>query len=211
MPIIDIRPVKTAMREHYKHLRRTMPPEKKREMDREIARRVASLWQYRHNEILLTYVSTAIEVDTTAIIEQALADGKRVAVPRCVPGTRDMQFFFITGMSDLEPGMFGVLEPVPERCEEMTDFSKGLCLVPALCYDFKGYRLGYGKGYYDRFLARFGGDMIGIEYSSCVKPQLPHGRYDRPVSLLVTDQYIRHTTTAKRSEHHGAKRKPTGK
>ena len=211
MPITDIRPLKTAMREHYKQLRRDMSPEKKGEMDRAIARRVANLWQYRHNRILLTYVSTAIEVDTMAIIEQAWADGKRVAVPRCVPGTRDMQFFFITSPDDLEPGMFGVLEPIPDKCEEMSDFSRGLCLIPALCYDFKGYRLGYGKGYYDRFLARFGGDMIGIEYSSCVKPQLPHGRYDRPVSLLVTDQYIRRTTVARRSEHHGAKRKPTGK
>ncbi len=209
MSITDIRPVKAAMREHYKQLRRTMPPEKKAGMDQAIARKVATLWQYKHCRVLLTYVSTAIEVDTKAIMEQAWADGKQVAVPRCVPGTRDMQFFFITGMHDLEPGMFGVLEPVPERCREMTDFSEGLCLVPALCYDFKGYRLGYGKGYYDRFLARFDGDMIGIEYSNCVKPQLPHGRFDRPVSLLVTDRYIRRTGDSRRSEPYAAKRKTT--
>ena len=211
MSIVDIRPMKAAMREHYKQLRRDMSSEQKQAMDRSIARRVTSLWQYKRCRVLLTYVSTAIEVDTIGIIQQAWADGKRVAVPRCVPGTRDMQFFFITDMQDLEPGMFGVLEPIPDRCEEMTDFSEGLCLVPALCYDFKGYRLGYGKGYYDRFLARFEGDMIGIEYSNCVKPQLPHGRFDRPVSLLVTDRYLRRTDDLKRSGSYAAKRKTTGK
>ena len=93
MPIGDIRPLKAGMRERYKALRRAMPPQDKQRADHAIAMRVRSLWQYRRCQTLLTYVSTDIEVDTREIIRQALADGKRVAVPRCVAGTRDMEFY----------------------------------------------------------------------------------------------------------------------
>lgn len=194
MPLGDIRPLKAQLREQYKSYRRSMPPEIKKACDQQIADRVTALWQYRHNSLLLTYVSTSIEVDTHEIIRRALADGKRVAVPRCVPGTRNMEFYLIRGLEELAPGTFGVLEPEPNPKNLLTDFSHGLCLIPALCYDWKGFRLGYGKGYYDRFLARFGGHMIGICYSECVRRKLPHGRFDRPAELLVTERYLRRTS-----------------
>ena len=147
MPVGDIRPIKAGLREQYKRLRRNMPREIQDAYDETIARRVAALWQYKRCRMLLTYVSTAIEVDTRRIIERALADGKQVAVPRCVPGTRDMEFYLIRGLDELEPGTFGVLEPRPDPARLVKDFSSGLCLIPALCYDWHGYRLGYGKGY----------------------------------------------------------------
>lgn len=193
MPVEDIRPIKAGMRDHYKALRRGLSPQQKARMDAAIARRVTSLWQYKRQRLLLTYVSTPIEVDTTAIIRRALADGKQVAVPRCVPNTRLMEFYRIESLDELEPGTFGVLEPRPNPERLLTETGKGLCLVPALCYDWKGFRLGYGKGYYDRFLAGFGGHMVGICYSNCIRRSLPHGRYDRPVELLVTDRYLRRT------------------
>ena len=193
MPVGDIRPIKAGLREQYKRLRRNMPREIQDAYDETIARRVAALWQYKRCRMLLTYVSTAIEVDTRRIIERALADGKQVAVPRCVPGTRDMEFYLIRGLDELEPGTFGVLEPRPDPARLVKDFSSGLCLIPALCYDWHGYRLGYGKGYYVRFLANFGGHMVGICYSECVRRKLPHGRFDRPAELLVTERYLRRT------------------
>ncbi len=191
MPVKDIRPLKSQLRDKYKQMRRDLSPEEKAQKDASIAQRVFRLWQYRENHILLTYVSTAIEVDTHAIIKQALADGKRVAVPRCVPGTRSMEFYFIDSLEDLAPGAFGVLEPPPDPSRLLTDFSAGICLVPAFSYDWNGFRLGYGKGYYDRFLSRFEGNMIGICYSEYIRPHLPHGRYDRAVELLVTDRFLR--------------------
>ena len=193
MSVTDIRPVKTALREKYKQWRRELTEAEKHDADTRILERVCDLWQYRQNDTVLTYVSTAIEVDTHALISRALNDGKRVAVPRCVPGTREMEFFYIDAMEQLTPGTFGVLEPDPERCEKLTDYRKGLCLVPALSYDWRGFRLGYGKGYYDRFLSRFEGNMVGMCYAACVQKNLPHGRFDCPVELLVTEQYIRRT------------------
>ncbi len=201
MPITDIRPIKSQLREKYKQMRRDLTPDAKAEKDSKIAQRIYRLWQYRQNDTVLTYVSTAIEVDTHAIIEQALLDGKKVAVPRCVPDTRLMEFYYINGLDDLQPGSFGVLEPLPNPEKLVTDFSKGICLVPAFSYDWNGYRLGYGKGYYDRFLSRFGGDIIGVCYSECIRPSLPHGRYDRTVELLVTDRFLRKI----RGERYGRK------
>lgn len=196
MPVADIRPIKEGLREKYKQQRRSMTPAEKGARDESITARVASLWQYQRCRLLLTYVSTAIEVDTRRLIEKALADGKTVAVPRCVPGTRQMEFYRIRGIEELEPGTFGVLEPLPRPENLVTGFENSLCVVPALCYDWRGFRLGYGKGYYDRFLSRYEGTMIGICYSDCVQRSLPHGRFDRPVELLVTDRYLRRTAPA---------------
>jgi 5-formyltetrahydrofolate cyclo-ligase len=193
MPLTDIRPVKAALREKYRSIRAAMTEEEKRNVDAAIAQQVRRLWQYEKNTTLLVYVSTPIEVDTRRIIAQALEDGKKVAVPRCIDGTRNMEFYYIRSMEDLAPGSFGVLEPDPQKTELLTDYTHGLCIVPAFSYDWAGFRLGYGKGYYDRFLSRFEGNIIGICYSSCVQRSLPHGRFDRPVELLVTENYLRRT------------------
>jgi len=193
MSVTDIRPIKTELRQKYRSLRQSMPPEIKKQRDEAIADQVRRLWQYNSNSILLIYVSTAIEVDTFCIIRRALEDGKRVAVPRCVPDSRQMDFYYIQSIEELAPGMFGVLEPEanPDRLYDERD--GGLCIVPAFSYDWQGYRLGYGKGYYDRFLSRFEGNIVGICYSDCVQRTLPHGRYDRPVELLVTEKFLRRT------------------
>ena len=191
MPVNPVYLQKIELRERYKALRREMSPEEKNAADRAVLKNVQRLWQYGKADTLLCYVSTDIEVDTQTLIRQALVQGKRVAVPRCVPHTRDMEFYYIARLEELSPGCFGVLEPTPDPERLWRPEGESLCLVPALCYDLAGYRLGYGKGYYDRFLAQFEGFVAGICYSSCVQRRLPHGRYDRPAEVLVTDAYIR--------------------
>lgn len=193
MPLEDIRKLKMRLRAQFRAIREEMEPDARDEADRNIADTVRKLWQYRFSRQILVYVSTPIEVDTHRIIAQALADGKRVAVPRCVPDTRNMEFYYIESMDDLSPGSFGVLEPQADPTRLVSDFSNAMCLIPAFSYDFAGYRLGYGKGYYDRFLAGFDGHMVGLCYASCVRRYLPHGRFDRSVHLLVTETYIRRT------------------
>ena len=189
----DIREVKSDLRSGFKNKRSSMSEHLKLNMDSEIQSRFLTLRQYSFCDTVFTYVSKDIEVDTLAIICAAWANGKRVAVPRCIKDTREMDFYYIESMDDLEEGSFGVLEPIEEKCEKVTDFSKGLCIVPGLSFDAEGYRLGYGKGYYDRFLSRFGGETVGLCYSNCIKWKLPHGRYDRAVDMIVTDRYIRRT------------------
>ncbi|WP_312645194.1 5-formyltetrahydrofolate cyclo-ligase [Hydrogenoanaerobacterium sp.] len=187
----DIRIYKTNLRNKYKQLRRDMPPNVKLQHDESIRRRVQSLYQYKNAKTLLTFVSTEIEVDTRTLIADALRQGKQVAVPRCIDGTREMEFYLIDSLDDLAPRTFGVLEPDPGKCVLLTDFTDSVCIVPGLAFDFAGYRLGYGKGYYDRFLSGYTPTKIGIVYSSCMTQRLQHGRYDVAVNLLVTEKYLR--------------------
>lgn len=186
----DIRPLKQKLRAESKLYRNELSSNEKAELDSKISDRLFNTWQYKSCEVLLTYVSTEIEVDTREIISRALADGKRVAVPRCIDNTRLMDFYFIKDFDDLESGYMGVLEPIPEKCEKMTDFSEGLCIVPALMFDLYGYRLGYGKGYYDRFLSNFCGETLGICYNRCVREKLPHGKFDKCVEGIITQSRI---------------------
>lgn len=186
----DIRPLKQKLRAESKLYRNELSSNEKAELDSKISDRLFNTWQYKSCEVLLTYVSTEIEVDTREIISRALADGKRVAVPRCIDNTRLMDFYFIKDVDDLEGGYMGVLEPIPEKCEKMTDFSEGLCIVPALMFDMYGYRLGYGKGYYDRFLSNFCGETLGICYNRCVREKLPHGKFDKCVERIITQSRI---------------------
>ncbi len=188
----DIREHKKQLRAKFKQLRIDMTDEVKQKLDENIAKRFLSLKIYKECKTLLSYVSTAIEVDTMQIISAALADGKKVAVPKCVDGTRDMIFYVIKSTDDLEPGAFSVLEPVPERCDELTEFDGAVCIVPALAYDMDGFRLGYGKGYYDRFLSAHKGLYnVGVEYCCCTVPKLIRGRFDIAAQMLVTEKYTK--------------------
>lgn len=188
--IKDIRPHKQKLRKKYKSIRHNMTQDVKKRLDIKIYNKLIGMWAYRESEQVLTYVSKEIEVDTIKLIEHTLQINKPIAVPRCVDGSRKMEFYYINSFEDLEKGSFGVLEPIVSRCKKVEDFSYGLCLVPALAFDKKGYRLGYGKGYYDRFLSNFNGETLGLCYSECIFDSFFHGRYDKAVDLLITENDI---------------------
>lgn len=195
MRYTDIREVKKALRQGFKETRRSFRPDEKEKRDEKILQKLTALPEYREAPLILTYVSTAIEVDTHALIGRAVADGKRVAVPWCVPGKVEMKFYYVGALSELAPGTFGVLEPVPGMAEELP-LTEGrllhsFCVLPGLGFDLEGYRLGYGKGYYDRFLSRYPGVTAGVCYTACLKTQLPHGRYDRRADILVTEKFVK--------------------
>ena len=187
---IDIRGYKQELRLRSKERRKAMPQDEKQALDRAVAENVRRLKEYRPAKTILIYMSTPIEVDTVEIIKNAWADGKRVAVPRCIPDTRNMEFHYIDSFDSLSVGSFSVLEPDPSL-PVVTDFSGCLMIVPGMHFDMKGYRIGYGKGYYDRYMVRFTGVSAGICYSNELKPFLYHGRYDRHVDVIVTDKRIK--------------------
>ncbi|OQA48922.1 MAG: 5-formyltetrahydrofolate cyclo-ligase family protein [Firmicutes bacterium ADurb.Bin300] len=186
--ILDIRPVKARLRSDLKKKRLSMPQIKKNIMDRKIQNRLMNLWAFREASLILTYVSTPIEVDTHYMIETALKIGKTVAVPKCREEGRLMEFYHIQSLNELSPGAFGVLEPLSANKKSLEDFEGSLCIVPGFSFDKEGFRLGYGKGYYDRFLKDYTGTSAGICYSDCVKEHLPHGKNDRIVHMLITEK-----------------------
>ncbi len=193
MKKMNVREYKMALRQKAKEYRRAMSPQEKEDKDKKIAARFLSMKEYKSVKTILCYVSTPMEVDTTQIINTALKEGKRVAVPRCVEGSRRMELYLIESMDQLSHGSFGVREPRPEACRLLENFDESLCIVPALLYDREGYRLGYGAGYYDRFLAGYKGEKVGIIYDSGIRERLKRGRFDIPVDILISEKHVRRT------------------
>ena len=187
---LNIKEYKQGLRISCREKRENLTADIKREVDLKIAENVKRLKEYPTARTLLIYMSTPIEVDTKNIILNAWADGKKVAVPRCIEGTRDMEFHYINSFDDVTPGSFSVLEP-NEESPIVTDFSGCLMIVPGMQFDMNGYRIGYGKGYYDRYMTRFTGVSVGICYSDELKPFMYHGKYDRSVNIVLTDLKIK--------------------
>jgi len=192
MHSIDLRVYKQNMRAKARLRRSELSIEAKHLADEAIKSNVVRLRQYAKCHTVLIYVSISGEIDTEGIIRRCLADGKRVAVPRCVTGTREMVFHYITDLGQLSPGAFGVPEPSEDMPRVDPREGEGmLMLLPALTADHFGYRLGYGKGYYDRYMSKFSGCSAVLCYDDDVVRRLTHGKYDVPSQVLVTDKYIR--------------------
>lgn len=161
-----------------------------------IADRLYALPEYRDASVVFAYNSFGAEVDTHAIITHALGQGKTVALPHCVPHMRMMHWYRIGALEGLERGAFGVLEP-PEDSDRLLDLAHidgATALVPALAFDDYGYRLGYGGGFYDAFLAAFSGIAIGLCRSCQRVDDLTHygacEPHDERVSIVVTDEGV---------------------
>ena len=177
-------------------LRRTMKARRAAEPDRavpdgEILKNLFSVPAFSAAEDVFIYYSLPEEADTHRIIGELLAQNKRVYLPRTEG--KDMIFVRYAG-GPLQRGRFGVFEPAGEGVPSIGSIGSAVCILPLLAADRQFHRLGYGGGYYDRFLSRFGGEAVGLCYSNSTQWRLPHGRYDRPVDVLVTDKYIRSIT-----------------
>lgn len=184
---------KTALRQQYLIMRHAMSARTRTSCDAAIAERVRELPEYQKAHLVLAYVSFGEEVDTRAIIEAALADGKKVAVPLTDRKTKSLSFYATAGIQELVPGTMGILEPVPDERRLVTPaMQKGsVCLVPGLVFDGEGFRIGYGGGCYDRFLAFYMGEKIGLARTMQVSSNpLPRDGHDIHVDTLVTDQGI---------------------
>lgn len=188
----ELRERKNRIRDEYRALRRSMDPSLKAEYDAEICRRFMTLASYRYADILLLYAPLPDEIDIYPIFEDALKRGKQIAFPRCLDREHDMVYHFVSHSSQLKKGSYGIMEPdeslpLLSQKEEQKNM---LCFIPGLCFDRRGYRLGYGKGYYDRYLTDFKGACMGLCYSDFILDSLPQGKYDRSVDFIVTEKGV---------------------
>ena len=184
----DIKRYKSELREEYLNKRRAIPADKKRELDDKICACILNSVSYKYYDTVLLFSALPDEPDLSAVAVKALADGKRVAYPRCIPGSRDMKFHFITDLSQLIRGSYGISEPDEKYPVFDTDApSCSLCCVPAVLVDGQGYRVGYGGGYYDRFLSVYNGASAAVVYSDFIIQSVPHGKYDKKADMIITE------------------------
>lgn len=178
----EISAAKKALRQELMQKRRNMDKNYKEFLDEKIYTILKSSSAIKEAKVILTYASSPIEVDTRRLIKFALSEGKTVAVPKCEG--KNMRFLSIKSLSELTVGSHGVEEPLDG--EEITDFSDSVCITPALRFDEKGYRLGYGGGFYDRFLRNYSGTAIGICYEEFCG-SIPVGEFDISLETVITE------------------------
>lgn len=158
--------------------------------DAEIAHILLNCDLYLNARTVLFYASVGDEVNTKPCIEAALEQGKKVALPVCTDKNGNMKFYYINSFDCLKRGLFGISEPDVLLCRETEDFSDSVCIVPGVSFDRQGYRLGYGKGYYDRFLKNYTSHSIGLCYNELIEDKLPTGDYDIPVGIVITEKGV---------------------
>ena len=193
----EIRNLKNDLRAEYLRKRSDIAGDVKNEMDRKIAEYFINSVSYRHADIILIYSSRPEETDTSAIIDRALAGGKFVACPVSDKVTNHLSFRLINSRGDLKEGAYGITEP-DESCADYYQFLNdqpnknmlSVCISPGVVFDKSGYRIGYGKGYYDRFLSKFNGSKIGLCYSSCLIDRIPRGKFDIKNDVVITEKGI---------------------
>lgn len=182
---------KQRLREERLAAREALSEQERSVLDDRITQKLLATSEYAEATTVLTYVSVSSEVSTRMFIECALRDGKTVAVPRCLPG-HCLEFVAIVSLEQLVAAPFNLLEPVKEL-PALTEDQKNnsICIVPALLVDAKGYRLGYGAGFYDRFLSTYPGKKICLAYQQNLsRIMLPHTAFDVAVDLVITESDV---------------------
>ncbi len=179
---------KAALRRLWREKRSSLLPEVREERDARLCRVIAACASYRYAECLLAYAPIGAEIDIFPLVRLALSEGRRVALPR-THGGGIMTFHYITSEEELTCGSYGIREP-HEDAPLFEGVAPALCLVPGIVFDRGGLRIGYGGGYYDRFLRDREIATLGIVYRDFILPSLPGGRYDQRVAALATEHGI---------------------
>ena len=162
-------------------------------METALHRRLCTLPAIKPANVFLVYCAYRSEVGTSNLIDSLLGQSKVVCVPLCDPASVSMRAVRITNpRQDLAPGYKGILEPIPLLAETQSSPAASLdvIIIPGVAFDRRGYRLGYGGGYYDRFLALEAPQAlrIGIAFQMQLVERLPEEPHDVPMDMLLTEQ-----------------------
>ncbi len=174
---------KTALREHAKTVRNSLSAERLLQASVDFCRLLAETEAYRKAPLLLVYASVHGELSTHRLVRLAWNEGKTVAYPRC-KDKGQMDFVPVTDETQLVEGAYGIPEPQADLPPLTAIPPDTLCIVPGLVFDKKGHRLGYGGGYYDRFLASFPCVSVGGCVRELLADSLPIEATDIPVHTV---------------------------
>ena len=173
---------KSALRKTIREQKRAMTPEQIKDASARLAEKFFATDAYRSAAVLYGYLPYNQEVRTVPILEQAIRDGKRVAVPK-VYGEK-MQFIYLTDLSRVEKGYASIPEPIDDG--PVADDPTALVLMPGLAFDPEGHRMGYGGGFYDRFLEKEPNHpTLALCYDFQMLPHLETEEHDIPVDCVL--------------------------
>ena len=180
---------KNELRQKYRALRDSFGEEFINKASYSTSNNLQKIEEFVKADIVLLYYPTKNEISPLPLFEICLKMGKTVAFPVCQKESTTLMFKKVTSLDMLSPSSFGIFEP-NEECEIIIPTEKTICITPALLFSKKGHRLGYGKGYYDRFLKDFNGISVGFSYSDCVLDFIPHDAHDIPLDMIITESEV---------------------
>lgn len=176
---------KRRLRKNIKKKILNLPNEYCYQVDEIICNKVINLVEWKKAETVFCYVSTGNEVNTFPILKEALKSSKRLVVPKII-SKGIMEACHIANLEELEPGKYGILEP-NSNSSSIEPLEINLCIIPCLACTKEGERLGYGGGYYDRYLKRVSGVKIALCRSEMLMHNVPTGRYDVIMDRVITE------------------------
>ena len=179
--------MKDKLRKKILDARFALTPEVRRAKSREIEQRLFDLPEFKSAALVMFYASFQSEVETHGMIRRALAEGKRVVLPR-VKG-KELELLEIENFDrDVSPGAWGI--PEPDRGKPAVVQDIGLIIVPGAVFDERGNRVGYGAGFYDKLLPQYQGMTAALAFELQVVPQVPADAHDVPMKKIVTEKRV---------------------
>ena len=183
---------KSVIRKQLLARREQLPVDVRAAHSAAITRRLLQLPEYRQAGTILGYMNFGAEFASELWIQQVLADGKKLALPRVNHHTSQLDLYRVEDMENqLEPGLWGIREPVVERCERLTTLNEvEFVLLPGVAFTRDGARLGYGRGFYDKLLARMTIQpaLVAAAFELQIVEQIPQESTDVKVEWIITEQ-----------------------
>lgn len=131
-------------------------------------------------------ISTGREVDTKEIIEEGWRQNKRIVVPKCFPKNRELRFYQINSFQEVEDSFYSLKEPIISITPYVPKNEIDLMVVPGIVYDKRGFRIGYGGGYYDRYLSDYTNKTISLAFGLQIVEEVPVEEHDVAVEKLIS-------------------------
>ncbi|MDO5548077.1 MAG: 5-formyltetrahydrofolate cyclo-ligase [Eubacteriales bacterium] len=179
---------KARLRRELLRQRRQMPLAEKQRMECAITQKLLHMDRFVEAQTVFVYYSTDEEISTRDILTACWEQGKTVCLPKCLPGHR-MAAREVRALHDLTEQTYGIPEP-GAHCVAIPPEQLDLCIVPALACDRAGYRLGYGGGFYDRFLLRTRGTTVALCAAKRLFDRLPVEEFDIPCQCIITENEV---------------------
>ena len=178
---------KAEARAYFSALRASISDSERKDKSLAICKRIMALPEFSECDTLFFYAPIKNEADPLYLFEKAQEYGICAAFPISLKNTFELDFRIIDSLDELELGTYGIPEP-KKHLKKAIFTKKSICIVPARAFDYAGNRLGYGKGFYDRFLNNFTGLTVGITFDILKCPSLPTERTDIPIDIIITEK-----------------------
>ncbi len=189
MTSVDLRDKKTKLRRESLDIRNAISLDARADYSKKICENILSSFAYKFSENILMFYPIKSEPDILKVFEKAIKDGKSVYFPKTFEKGR-MEFYKVESLSDLYDGKMSLKEPRDDG-EKFDKDDKTLCLVPGVCFDKRGYRIGYGKGFYDRFIKKNEIIYAGVCFDELLKDEIIFDkRHDKKADMIFTQERV---------------------